>query len=92
MSLKKQSYYFRNVKPDVKGRNWLTLSYSARERPSSRELLRGGEGLFRTPSNRISHRIHIVRNLTINFVSDLGFSALWLKYFTDPVAGNLCTQ
>ena len=36
MSLKKQSYDFRKVKPDDKSRNWLTLSYSARERPSER--------------------------------------------------------
>ena len=36
-SLKKQSYHFRNVKPDDKGRNWVTLSHSAHERPSSWE-------------------------------------------------------
>ena len=39
LSFKKQSYHFRKVKPDNKGRNWLTLSYGAQEWPSSWECL-----------------------------------------------------
>ena len=38
LSLTKLSYLFRKVKPDV--RNWLTLSYSARQRPYSQERFR----------------------------------------------------
>ena len=39
-SLKKQSYHTQKVKPDEKGRNWLILSYNARERPNSWECYR----------------------------------------------------
>ena len=39
LNLKKQSYLFRKGKPDDKGRNWLTLSYSACERQCSWEHL-----------------------------------------------------
>ena len=59
LNFKKQPYHFRKVKPDDRGRNWLTLSYGECERPSS--LGMSSEGLFQTPSDRISHRIHIVR-------------------------------
>ena len=59
LSLKKQSSHFRKFKPDDKVRDWLTLSYSARERPSSWERFR--MDFFRTSFDRISHRIHIVR-------------------------------
>ena len=75
LSLKKQSYYFRKVKQDDKGRNWLTLSYSVRERPSSLKYLR--RYFFLTPSDRISHCTHIVRTFAVIFLPDLGLKFVY---------------
>ena len=55
--LKKQSYHFRKIKPDDKGINWLTL----RSTWKTKFLGTSSEGCFRTLSDRISHRFHIVR-------------------------------
>ena len=87
LSLKKQSYHSRKVELEDKGRNWLTLSYSARERPSSQEHLpRDFLGLllteFLTASTLSGHFV-------INFLPDMWFSAFFLRLFTDSVAGNL---
>ena len=83
LSFKKQSYHFRKVQPDDKGRNWLILSYSACERPSSWERLRRDFfGLLPTESLIAST---LLGHLAVNFLSDLGFSAFMLWLFTDIV-------
>ena len=90
LSLKNPSHLFRKVKPDDKGRNWLTLFYSARERPSSwQHLRRDFFGLLPTESLTAST---LSGHLAINFLSDLEFSAFLLRLFTDPVTWNFCTQ
>ena len=88
--LKKQSYHFRKVKPDDKGRNWLTLSYCAGERTNSwGPLRRDFIGLLPTESLTASI---LSGYLVAIFLSDLGFSTFLLRYFTDPVVWNLRTQ
>ena len=90
LSLKRQLYHFRKLKPDDKGRNWLALSYSARERPSSRECRRRDFfGIIPTDTLTIST---LSEHLAINFLLDLGFSAFLLRLFIDSVAWKLCTQ
>ena len=79
-----QSYHFRKVKPDDKGRNLLTLSHSARERSSSWERLRVDFfGLLPTESLTAST---LSGHLAVNFQPDLEFSAFLLRLFTDLVA------
>ena len=68
LSLKKQSYTIGKVKSDYKGRNWLTLSYIARERRNSWESLR--KDFF--PTESLPKSI-LSGHLAINFLSDLGF-------------------
>ena len=80
---KKQSYHFRKVKPDDKGGNRLTLSYNAREKPSSWERLRKDFfGLFPKESLTVST---LSEHLAVNFLPDLGFSAFLLRLFIDSV-------
>ena len=74
LSLKKQTHHFRKVKPDDKGRNWLILSNSARERPSSWDFF----GLLPTESLTAST---LWGHLAVNFLSDLGFSASLSSFF-----------
>ena len=49
-------------------------------------------GLFRTPSERISRCIYIVRTSCSQLSARSRISAFLLRLFTDPVAWNLCTQ
>ena len=86
-SFKKQSYYFRKVKPDDKDGNWLTLSYRASERPSFWERLqREFFELLPTESLTASS---LSQHLAVNFLPDLGFSAFLLRLFTELMAWNL---
>ena len=71
LSLKNQSCHFRKVKPDDKGRNWLTLSYSARERRSSWEHLR--RDFFGLLPTEFLTASTLSEHLAVSFQPDLGF-------------------
>ena len=78
LSLKMQSSHFRKIKPDDKGRNWLTLYYTAREKPSSWEHLRRDFfGLLPTESLTAST---LSEHLAVNFLPDLRLFCLLFDF------------
>ena len=83
-SLKKQSYHFRKLKPDDKGRNRLTLPNCTRERQISSESFE--REFFRLIPTESLTAFTLLGHFAVNFLSELGFSVFLLRLFTDPVA------
>ena len=79
-----QIYQFRKSIGDEKGGNWLTLSYSDREKPRSWERLQR-DFFEHLPTEALSTST-LSGHPVVNFLPDHGFFAFLLRLFTDTVA------
>ena len=77
LSLKIQSYHFRKVKPDDKGQKLIDFILQCRWK--TKFLGTSSEGLFRTPSERISHCIHLVRTPCSQLPARSGIFCLFVE-------------